>query len=80
MKAISSLPLIGTVRRDGIAYRTADPVPIDVVSGLIRESWCSRLVVTDAAAGGESPAEFTAMCVVDGQPFVLVGRIGRRTD
>ncbi|MER6396876.1 hypothetical protein ABT263_12575 [Kitasatospora sp. NPDC001603] len=80
MKAITSLPLVGTVRRDGVAYRVADPVPLDVVSGLIREPWCSRLVVTDARSGGACPGEFTAMCVVDGQPFVLVGRIGRRTD
>ncbi|MFF2354929.1 hypothetical protein ACFVVL_34825 [Kitasatospora sp. NPDC058115] len=77
-KPISSLPLVGTVHRDGVAYRVADPVPIDVVSGLIRESWCSRLVVTDAKSGGASASEFTAMCVVDGEPFVLVGRIGGR--
>ncbi|MFD8701745.1 hypothetical protein ACFV1W_03850 [Kitasatospora sp. NPDC059648] len=80
MKPITTLPLVGLVRRDGIAYRAAAPVPLDVVSGLIRESWCSRVAVTDASADGAFPAEFRAMCVVEGQPFVLTGLIGRRSD
>ena len=74
-KPISSLPLVGSVRRDGLAYRVTEPVPLDVVSGLIRESWCSRLSVTDASSDGRRPAEFHAMCVVDSQPFVLTGQI-----
>jgi hypothetical protein len=79
-KPISKLPLVGVVHRDGVAYRTADPVPLDVVTGLVRESWCSRLAVTDASTDGEIPAQFHAMCVFDGEPFVLTGRIGGRCD
>ncbi|MEU4120556.1 hypothetical protein AB0F71_39460 [Kitasatospora sp. NPDC028055] len=81
MKPFITLPLVGVVRRDGaggVAYRTETPVPLDVVSGLIRESWCSRISVTDASADGQWPAEFRAMCIYESQPFVLTGLIGRR--
>ncbi|MFH9352609.1 hypothetical protein [Kitasatospora sp. NPDC017646] len=81
MKPITTLPLVGIVRRDdrdGISYRAAAPVPLDVVSGLVREPWCSRIVVTDASADGQRPAEFRAMCVFESQPFVLTGLIGAR--
>ncbi|MFH8387676.1 hypothetical protein ACH4E7_43500 [Kitasatospora sp. NPDC018058] len=77
-KPIAQLPLVGTVHRDGVAYRAASPVPIHIVTGLIRESWCSRIAVTDASSDGQAPAEFHAMCVVEGEPFVLTGRIGER--
>ncbi|MER8099408.1 hypothetical protein [Kitasatospora sp. NPDC094016] len=83
MKPITTLPLVGLVRCDGsdsIAYRTDAPVPLNVVSGLTRESWCSRVAITDASADGIIPAEFRAMCVFEGQPFVLTGLIGRRSN
>ncbi|KJY26428.1 hypothetical protein [Streptomyces sp. NRRL S-495] len=83
MKSSINLPLVGIARRDGadgVAYRTVTPVPIDVVSGLVRESWCSRIAVTDASSDGQWPAEFRAMCVYESQPFVLTGLIGRRSN
>ncbi|MFG2919564.1 hypothetical protein ACGF0D_42695 [Kitasatospora sp. NPDC048298] len=69
-RRITELPLVGTVHPDGVAYRVEIPVSVDTVSALICESWCSKLQVSDF--GGP---HFRAMCVVDGEPFVLTGRI-----
>ncbi|MFJ9607027.1 hypothetical protein ACIRS1_11875 [Kitasatospora sp. NPDC101176] len=81
MKPIRNVPGLGTARLDhgGVTYRLAEPLTIDEVSGLPREDWCHRLTVTDASADGRYAAEFHAICELDGEPFVLVGRIGEAT-
>ncbi|MEV7935272.1 hypothetical protein AB0O82_03935 [Kitasatospora sp. NPDC088264] len=78
MNPHKDVPGLGIARLDGggLAYRLADPLTIDEVSGLARESWCRRLEVSDASSDGQRPAQFRAICEVDGDPFVLVGRIG----
>ncbi|MFF2549164.1 hypothetical protein ACFVUY_42310 [Kitasatospora sp. NPDC058063] len=70
-RLITELPLVGAVTRDGVAYQVAAPVSVGTVSALMCESWCNKLQVSDY--GGP---HFRAMCVVDGEPFVLTGRIG----
>ncbi|MFD8082711.1 hypothetical protein ACFV4F_13580 [Kitasatospora sp. NPDC059722] len=78
MNSIRNVPGLGIARLDhrGLAYRLAEPLTIDEVAGLPRETWCHRLTVTDASADGRCAAEFHAICELDGEPFVLVGRIG----
>ncbi|AUY51265.1 hypothetical protein [Streptomyces sp. CB01881] len=78
MSTHKQVPGLGIARLDGggLAYRLADPLTIDEVGGLARQSWCHRLVVTDASADGRRPAEIRAICELDGEPFVLVGQIG----
>ncbi|MBP0452398.1 hypothetical protein J5Y04_23045 [Kitasatospora sp. RG8] len=81
MNTLKQVPGLGTARLDHgcLAYRLAEPLTIDEVAGLLRETWCRRLTVSDASADGERPAEFRALCELDGEPFVLVGRIGEGT-
>ncbi|MGA5818829.1 hypothetical protein ACPC54_13350 [Kitasatospora sp. NPDC094028] len=78
MSTHKEVPGLGIARLDGggLAYRLADPLTIDEVSGLARQSWCHRLEVSDASSDGQRPAQFRAICELDGEPFVLVGRIG----
>ncbi|MFJ8626246.1 hypothetical protein ACIRD3_25885 [Kitasatospora sp. NPDC093550] len=78
MNTVRNVPGLGIARLDrgGLAYRLSEPLTIDEVADLLRETWCRRLTVTDASADGEHPAEFRALCELDGEPFVLVGRIG----
>ncbi|MFI5644817.1 hypothetical protein [Kitasatospora sp. NPDC051705] len=79
MKTLKEVPGLGIARLDrgGLAYRLSEPLTIDEVAGLLRETWCRRLTVSDASADGRYPAEFRALCELDGEPFVLVGRIGQ---
>ncbi|MFD8785972.1 hypothetical protein [Kitasatospora sp. NPDC059599] len=81
MNTTRNVPGLGIARLDhgGLTYRLAEPLTIDEVAGLPREAWCRRLTVTDSSADGERPAEFHAICELDGEPFVLVGRIGEGT-
>ncbi|GAA2129889.1 hypothetical protein GCM10009760_01660 [Kitasatospora kazusensis] len=78
MSTLKQVPGLGIARLDGggLAYRLADPVTTDDVVGLARQQWCRRLEVCDASSDGQRPAQFRAVCELDGDPFVLVGRIG----
>ncbi|KJS56302.1 hypothetical protein VM98_07745 [Streptomyces rubellomurinus subsp. indigoferus] len=78
MNTHKQVPGLGIARLDGggLAYRLADPLTIDEVGGLARRSWCHRLEVSDASSDGRRPAQFRAICELDGEPFVLIGRIG----
>lgn len=78
MNTHKQVPGLGIARLDGggLAYRLADPLTIDEVGGLARQQWCHRLEVSDASSDGRRPAQFRAICELDGEPFVLVGRIG----
>ncbi|WP_369183772.1 hypothetical protein [Streptomyces sp. Y1] len=78
MNTHKQVPGLGIARLDGggLAYRLADPLTIDAVGGLARQSWCHRLEVCDASSDGRRPAQFRAICELNGEPFVLIGRIG----
>lgn len=65
---IKEIPGYGPVRREGLAYALVDAASMEDVNALFHETWCHRLHVRQG--------EFQAMCEIDGEPFVLVGRIG----